>query len=84
MEEKCIMCKFDQCHGYTIGRCIGLENCKYGRSMAEQRAIEDKLVDSIQTRMPYLYRNVISLVEPGKVLIWANEHNRLRAETGVR
>ena len=82
MEDKCIMCKFDQCTGYTIGRCKGLENCKYGKSREQQKAIEARVVDGIKTRMPYLYHNVVSLADPGKVLIWADDHNRRRVKMG--
>lgn len=80
MENICIMRKMGECAGYNIGKCIGLENCKYGKSREEQRAIEAKVVQGIQERMPYLYRDVKSLVDPGKTLIWADDHNALRVE----
>lgn len=76
--SKCIMNKNGYCTGYTINVCKGLEKCKFGKSVEQQKAIEESIVKHIIKDGGYLYNPLRSRVDR-TVLLPAGEYMGLEA-----
>lgn len=66
--SKCIMELKGDCTGYTLGRCKGMEKCKFGKTKIQQKTIEEAIVRHIITDGGYLYYPLKSRIDGSMLL----------------